>query len=69
MGKGQAHYSLVIEQIGHVKTLTNTCQETPNCGYTEHVVEEQSGTDDELGTQRLWDEMLTRQSRWGNRQW
>jgi len=50
MGKGQAYYSLVVEQIGYVKKLTNTCQETPDCGYTEHVVEEQSGTDDELDT-------------------
>ena len=51
MGEGQAYYTSVrILMRGAGRRLTDTSQQTPDCRYTEHIVEEQGRTRGELGS-------------------
>jgi hypothetical protein len=59
VGEGQTHYSSVLEQIGHAEGLADTSQKPPDCGYTEHIIEEQGGTEDKQDLRGQWESELT----------
>jgi hypothetical protein len=44
VSEGQTHFLSVRDPTRHVERPTDTGQETPDCRYTEHIVEEQGGT-------------------------
>jgi hypothetical protein len=59
VGEGQTYFLSVLDPTRQVCGLTDTCQETPDCRYTEHIVEEQGSTRGKHGSRGQPEPKLT----------